>query len=197
MKGHAHITDFNIAAKVDESKTAAGSLAYMAPEVLNEKVCRPSIDWWSLGVIIFEMATCQRPFKGSTNEELQNSILTSKIEYPLFKISPELEFAVQKFLKRDPITRLGSIETGGFTNLKKQPFFSTIEWALLELKLVDPPFTPSSKKVNFDATHELSELLLEEKPLKHVTGNRKTRSDSSNDIFENSFPVFDFTFVNK
>ena len=57
-KGHAHLTDFNIAVHFNEKKpltSVAGSMAYMAPEVLTKKGYLSSVDWWSLGVVMYEL----------------------------------------------------------------------------------------------------------------------------------------------
>lgn len=59
-KGHAHLTDFNIATQLSQKRTRlltsiAGSLAYISPEILNKQGYSYSVDWWSLGIVLFEL----------------------------------------------------------------------------------------------------------------------------------------------
>jgi serine/threonine kinase 32 len=73
--GHAHLTDFNIAVRFREDKpltAVAGSMAYMAPEILSKKGYFSSIDWWSLGVIVYEMATAKVLFLNIASLQSKN-----------------------------------------------------------------------------------------------------------------------------
>ena len=59
-KGHVHLTDFNVAVQVNQNRTkpltsVAGSLAYISPEVLKKQGYSYSVDWWSLGIVLFEL----------------------------------------------------------------------------------------------------------------------------------------------
>ncbi|KAJ1506580.1 hypothetical protein HMI54_002239 [Coelomomyces lativittatus] len=171
-QGHVHISDFNIAVKFSENKplkSIAGSMAYMAPEVLEEKGYFSCVDWWSLGVVAFELLFGKRPFRGSTNEALAKSIISNPLKFPETKphtISDKCLDCISKLLIKDPNLRLGhgSDELLGF---KSHPFFHGMAWEkLIDLSYI-PSFIPDPKKSNFDATHELEELLLEENPLKY------------------------------
>jgi serine/threonine kinase 32 len=85
--GHAHLTDFNIAVKYQPNqhlKSVAGSMAYMAPEVLQKKGYYETPDWWSLGILAFELLFGKRPFRGKTNEALTASILHDNLVFPNF-----------------------------------------------------------------------------------------------------------------
>lgn len=84
-KGHAHLTDFNIAVHFTERRaltSVAGSMAYMAPEVLAKRGYFATIDWWSLGVVAYELLFGKRPFRGKTNSSLTNAILKSTYQFP-------------------------------------------------------------------------------------------------------------------
>ena len=84
-KGHAHLTDFNIAIRFRPDKplhAVAGSMAYMAPEILKKKGYFSSVDWWSLGIMMYELLHGKRPFRGKTNEALQASIMTDSLKLP-------------------------------------------------------------------------------------------------------------------
>ncbi|KZS94698.1 kinase-like protein [Sistotremastrum niveocremeum HHB9708] len=169
--GHAHLTDFNIAVHYSERRMltgVAGSMAYMAPEVLAKKGYTHTIDWWSLGVCAYELVFGRRPFRGKTNSDLTHSISRDHVRFPEDadkKCSREGMQAIRQFLDRDPPRRLGCRQDG-FEDLKRHPWFKTLDWDSLETKALTPPFVPDSKKANFDATHELEELLLEDNPLK-------------------------------
>lgn len=78
-----------------------------------------------------------------------------------------------QLLERDLNKRLGCKGAGGLDALKRHAWFRGIDWAALEAKRITPPFEPDSKKANFDATHELEELLLEDNPLKAKKRNPK------------------------
>ncbi|KAF8754396.1 kinase-like protein [Rhizoctonia solani] len=172
-KGHAHITDLNIAVHYSERRMltgVAGSMAYMAPEVLTKKGYTYTIDWWSLGVCAYELIFGKRPFRGKTNSDLTHAITRDSLKFPedaSAKCSREGMYVLMGLLERDTTRRLGCKPNGeGFEELKKQGWFKNFDWDRLEDKELEPPFVPDSKRANFDATHELEELLLEDNPLK-------------------------------
>ncbi len=83
--GHAHITDFNVAIHYSERRlhtSVAGSMAYMAPEVVGRKGYTWCVDWWSLGVVAWELLFHRRPFDGRTSEKMTNSIMKDPIKLP-------------------------------------------------------------------------------------------------------------------
>ena len=83
--GHAHITDFNVAIHYSERRlhtSVAGSMAYMAPEVVGRKGYTWCVDWWSLGVVMWELLFHRRPFDGRTAEKMTNSIMKDPIKLP-------------------------------------------------------------------------------------------------------------------
>jgi len=172
-RGHAHITDFNIAVHYSDRRLltgVAGSMAYMAPEVLAKKGYTYTIDWWSLGVCAYELIFGRRPFRGKTNSDLTHSITREHLKFPddaESKCSREGMQALKALLDRDSTRRLGCRPNGeGIEDVKRHPWFKSINWDKLESKELDSPFVPDPKKANFDATHELEELLLEDNPLK-------------------------------
>ncbi|KAJ3366520.1 hypothetical protein GGF32_005522 [Allomyces javanicus] len=171
-KGHAHLTDFNIAVHYNEKKpltAVAGSMAYMAPEVLSKKGYFESVDWWSLGVMAFELLFGKRPYRGKTNEALTQAILYDDLVFPenaSSHVSKACIECLRGFLTRDVSKRLGCGPTG-LQDLKDHAWLKHLDWDRMESKEAIAPFIPDSKRPNFDATHELEELLLEENPLKH------------------------------
>ncbi|KAI9136290.1 kinase-like domain-containing protein [Paraphysoderma sedebokerense] len=203
-KGHAHITDFNIAVHYNEKKpltAVAGSMAYMAPEVLAKKGYFQSVDWWSLGVMAYELVFGKRPFRGKTNESLTQAILSEDPTFPEnadSHVSKECISCLKGFLTRDIPSRLGC-GPKGFQDLKDHPWMKGLEWDKLGNKEATAPFIPDSKRPNFDATHELEELLLEENPLKHKKktqpkpGQPQPVLSKEAKLMLDKFIVFDYT----
>ncbi|KAI8836139.1 kinase-like domain-containing protein [Chytridium lagenaria] len=162
---------FNIAVHYREEKAltaVAGSMAYMAPEVLGKKGYWNAVDWWSLGIMAFELLYGKRPFRSKTNDGLTHAILQEHLHFPSepANISQPAKDCLKGFITRTVSERLGSKESGGEARIKGHKWFEGMDWVKLEAKEVVVPFVPDSKKANFDATHELEELLLEDNPLK-------------------------------
>ncbi|KAI0791634.1 AGC/YANK protein kinase [Irpex lacteus] len=200
-RGHAHITDFNIAVHYSDRKMltgVAGSMAYMAPEILAKKGYTYTVDWWSLGVCAYELIFGRRPFRGKTNSDLTHSISKDHLRFPEdadSKCSRAGLQALKGFLDRDPPRRLGCKPHGeGFSELQRHPWFQVIDWETLDLKEQTPPFVPDSKKANFDASHELEELLLEDNPLKARQRKVQDINNLSSEMrqMEEQFTSYDF-----
>lgn len=206
LKGHCNITDFNIAIFCPEGKTLtsiAGSLAYMAPEILTKKGYTFSVDWWSMGVLLYEFLYGKRPFKAKTNEALTKSIIREHVPFPEISpskepISPEAISFIKELLTRDVNQRLGSCKQG-FSRVMNHSWFNGLDWKSMAQKSCPAPFIPDSKKSNFDATHELEELLMEEAPLKVKRRNDTFHSTQSKElqVIEKQFKVYDYTKVPK
>ncbi|EIN06020.1 AGC/YANK protein kinase [Punctularia strigosozonata HHB-11173 SS5] len=199
--GHAHLTDFNIAVHYSERRMltgVAGSMAYMAPEILAKRGYTYTIDWWSLGVCAYELIFGRRPFRGRTNSELTMSIGKDSLRFPEDaeqKCSRAGIQALQRLLERDTTKRLGCKPHGeGFRDIRQHPWFRTIDWETLETKTQTSPFIPDSRKANFDASHELEELLLEDNPLKAKRRKEQDISNLSTEMrqMEEQFTNYDF-----
>lgn len=83
--GHAHITDFNVAIHYSEKRlhtSVAGSMAYMAPEVIGQRGYSWAVDWWSLGITAYELLFQKRPFGGRDEKKMTNSILKDPLAFP-------------------------------------------------------------------------------------------------------------------
>ncbi|GBE86516.1 Serine/threonine-protein kinase gad8 [Sparassis crispa] len=199
-QGHAHLTDFNIAVHYSERRPltgVAGSMAYMAPEILAKRGYTYTIDWWSLGICAYELIFGRRPFRGKTNGDLTHSICKDHVRFPDdadTKCSKVGMQALRAFLDRDPSRRLGWKPTEGSAEIQRHPWFQDIDWDTLDDKQQISPFVPDSKKANFDASHELEELLLEDNPLK--AKHRKAQDINNLSVemrqMEEQFNSYDF-----
>ncbi|XP_069749741.1 ribosomal protein S6 kinase alpha-6 isoform X2 [Narcine bancroftii] len=146
--GHIKLTDFGLSKEsVDQEKKAysfCGTVEYMAPEVVNRRGHTQSADWWSFGVLMFEMLTGTLPFQGKDRNETMNMILKAKLGMPQF-LSPEAQGLLRTLFKRNPGNRLGA-GPDGVEEIKRHPFFATIDWNRLVRKEIQPPFKPASGK---------------------------------------------------
>ncbi|XP_063333211.1 ribosomal protein S6 kinase alpha-2-like isoform X1 [Pelmatolapia mariae] len=144
-EGHIKITDFGLSKEaIDHDKRAysfCGTIEYMAPEVVNRRGHTQSADWWSFGVLMFEMLTGSLPFQGKDRKETMALILKAKLGMPQF-LSPEVQSLLRALFKRNPANRLGA-GPEGVEEIKRHRFFASIDWNKLYKKEVRPPFKPT------------------------------------------------------
>uniref|UniRef100_A0AAR2LQ14 Ribosomal protein S6 kinase n=1 Tax=Pygocentrus nattereri TaxID=42514 RepID=A0AAR2LQ14_PYGNA len=144
-EGHIKITDFGLSKEaIDHDKRAysfCGTIEYMAPEVVNRRGHTQSADWWSFGVLMFEMLTGSLPFQGKDRKETMALILKAKLGMPQF-LSPEVQSLLRALFKRNPSNRLGA-GPDGVEEIKRHHFFATIDWNKLYRKEIKPPFKPA------------------------------------------------------
>ncbi|KAI5938505.1 Ribosomal protein S6 kinase alpha-2 [Manis javanica] len=144
-EGHIKITDFGLSKEaIDHDKRAysfCGTIEYMAPEVVNRRGHTQSADWWSFGVLMFEMLTGSLPFQGKDRKETMALILKAKLGMPQF-LSLEAQSLLRALFKRNPCNRLGA-GIDGVEEIKRHPFFGTIDWNKLYRKEIKPPFKPA------------------------------------------------------
>eukprot|EP01126_Amoeba_proteus_P060199 TRINITY_DN7939_c0_g1_i5.p2 TRINITY_DN7939_c0_g1~~TRINITY_DN7939_c0_g1_i5.p2 ORF type:complete len:151 (+),score=40.01 TRINITY_DN7939_c0_g1_i5:932-1384(+) len=114
----------------------AGTSSYRAPEILKGEAYTKDVDWWSLGVMIYEMITGYCPFHGEDEVVLHSQILSAQIEFTGFWSPHALDF-VQSLLTREPRKRPTSKQ------MKKHPWFVNLDWKKLSKKQMTPPFLPS------------------------------------------------------
>uniref|UniRef100_A0A8C6NM99 Protein kinase C n=1 Tax=Nothobranchius furzeri TaxID=105023 RepID=A0A8C6NM99_NOTFU len=139
--GHIKIADFGMCKEnmQDESRTSTfcGTPDYIAPEILLGQKYNSSVDWWSFGVLLYEMLTGQSPFHGCDEEELFQSIRTDNPVYPSWLTKAAKDILVKLFV-REPEERLG---VKG--NIRHHGFFSSVDWKAVEQRQVAPPFKPT------------------------------------------------------
>ncbi|KAL7849314.1 hypothetical protein SRHO_G00209370 [Serrasalmus rhombeus] len=155
-EGYVKIADFGLCKEGmgfrDRTSTFCGTPEFLAPEVLTETSYTRAVDWWGLGVLIFEMLVGESPFPGDDEEEVFDSIVNDEVRYPRF-LSTESISIMRRLLRRNPERRLGAGERDA-EEVKKHLFFRNIDWNGLLAKKVKPPFMPtvqsSSDVSNFD-----------------------------------------------
>uniref|UniRef100_A0AAQ4QP96 Ribosomal protein S6 kinase n=1 Tax=Gasterosteus aculeatus aculeatus TaxID=481459 RepID=A0AAQ4QP96_GASAC len=144
-EGNIKITDFGLSKEaIDHDKRAysfCGTIEYMAPEVVNRRGHTQSADWWSFGVLMFEMLTGSLPFQGKDRKETMALILKAKLGMPQF-LSTEVQSLLRALFKRNPANRLGA-GPDGVEEIKRHRFFASIDWTKLFRKELRPPFKPT------------------------------------------------------
>ncbi|XP_077379290.1 serine/threonine-protein kinase N1 isoform X2 [Festucalex cinctus] len=143
--GYVKIADFGLCKEGmgygDRTSTFCGTPEFLAPEVLTDASYTRAVDWWGLGVLIYEMLVGESPFPGDDEEEVFDSIVNDEVRYPRF-LSAEAIGIMRRLLRRNPERRLGSGEKDA-EEVKKQPFFRNMDWEALLQRKVPPPFVPS------------------------------------------------------
>lgn len=112
----------------------------MAPEIIKGEEQGFAVDWWSFGVLIYEMLYGQTPFHGSNTRDILKAILSNHLKYPEH-FSKEVKDLLKGLLNPDPKQRLGSRRTG-IKEIKNHKFFKGIDWAEVANRNLKPPFVP-------------------------------------------------------
>uniref|UniRef100_A0A8C4I3U4 protein kinase C n=1 Tax=Dicentrarchus labrax TaxID=13489 RepID=A0A8C4I3U4_DICLA len=144
-EGFVKIADFGLCKEGmgygDRTSTFCGTPEFLAPEVLTDTSYTRAVDWWGLGVLVYEMLVGESPFPGDDEEEVFDSIVNDEVRYPRF-LSTEAIGIMRRLLRRNPERRLGSSEKDA-EDVKKQPFFRGMDWDALLQRKVPPPFIPT------------------------------------------------------
>uniref|UniRef100_A0A3B3CEB8 Protein kinase C n=1 Tax=Oryzias melastigma TaxID=30732 RepID=A0A3B3CEB8_ORYME len=167
-EGHCKLADFGMCKEGIlngvTTTTFCGTPDYIAPEILQELDYGPSVDWWALGVLMYEMMAGQPPFEADNEDDLFESILHDDVLYPVW-LSKEAVSILRAFMTKSPSKRLGCVAAQGLEEaIKAHPFFREIDWTLLEERKVKPPFKPRIKTKrdvnNFDQDFTREEPVL-------------------------------------
>lgn len=141
--GHAMLTDFGLAKEFCEntrSNSMCGTLVYMAPEIILGRGHDKAADWWSVGILLFEMLTGKPPFVGN-RDKVQQKIVKEKLKLPSF-LSSEAHSLLKGLLHKEPNKRLGSGPRGS-DEIKNHKWFKPINWRKLEARQIQPSFRPN------------------------------------------------------
>ncbi|CAK8674500.1 unnamed protein product [Clavelina lepadiformis] len=154
--GYLKIADFGLCKEGmgygERTGTFCGTPEFLAPEVLTETSYTRAVDWWGLGVLIFEMLVGESPFPGDDEEEVFDSIVNDEVRYPRF-LSTDAISIMRRLLRRNPERRLGASEKDA-EDVKRQPFFKKLNWDDLLARKIIPQFVPTIRSAtdvsNFD-----------------------------------------------
>jgi len=153
--GHVKLTDYGMCKEGLEpgmtTSTFCGTPNYIAPEILRGEDYGASVDWWALGVLLYEMLAGRSPFDivtatdnpdENTEDYLFQVILEKPIRIPR-SLSVKASSCIKGFLNKDPRERLGCHLQTGFGDIMSHLFFRAINWDALEKRQIAPPFKPN------------------------------------------------------
>ncbi|KAE9414276.1 hypothetical protein Angca_002538, partial [Angiostrongylus cantonensis] len=133
IDGHVKLSDFGLAKRLrGKTYTICGTMEYMAPEIIMKKGYGVTVDWWSLGILIFELFTGSPPFCGD-NDEIGNAICNVPIDIPQ-SVPDKVRTAMSSLLNRDPSQRA--------LNITDQKWFENVDWEKARRLAIQPPIIP-------------------------------------------------------
>ncbi|NXG50609.1 KPCL kinase, partial [Psilopogon haemacephalus] len=156
-EGHCKLADFGMCKEgIHNGITTAtfcGTPDYIAPEILQEMLYGPDVDWWAMGVLLYEMLCGHAPFEAENEDDLFEAILNDEVVYPTW-LQQDAVAILKAFMTKNPNMRLGSLGLGGESAILRHPYFKDLDWDLLNQRQMEPPFRPRIKSKddvsNFD-----------------------------------------------
>nr|AAK64304.1 zinc finger protein kinase [Trypanosoma brucei brucei] len=135
--GHLKLTDFGLARmnfSRQRRRSFVGSPEYLPPETIQGKYQTKAVDWWSAGVMLYEMLSGKTPFYSAYNCEIYNNVLKAELDLTAPCFTPEAASLIEQLLQSHPKARLQ--DAGA---IKAHPYFASIDWAALEGKKISAP----------------------------------------------------------
>ena len=148
-EGHAMLTDFGLSREgvydKNIAKSFCGSIAYLAPEMLQRQGHGKAVDWYLLGVLFYEMLVGIPPFFTNSKEQIFKNISKGNLKIPNF-VSKNAQRLIKLLLKKDPNKRLGS--KGDVEEIKNDEYFKDVDWEKVYNKEITPPKLNNKKNLN-------------------------------------------------
>ena len=174
-----------------------GTEEYIAPEVIKGCGHTSAVDWWTLGILIYEMIFATTPFKGMTRNETFSNVLRNDVHFP--EATPISSFGkslIRKLLIKDELKRMGS--NSGASEVKQHKWFSNISWGLLRNSTppIVPAFSNGLDAINFRNVRESRSLNLDSQTttktgdIKATAGKKNVGDEDGDAVVSNPFSGF-------
>jgi protein kinase A/protein kinase X len=149
-EGHVKITDFGFAKHLnDKTYTLCGTPEYLAPEIIQNRGHHFAVDWWALGILIYEMIAGFPPFYDETPVRIYEKILSGRIEFSKV-FNKVVKDIIKKFLQENPNKRYGC-GVKGIDAVKRHKWFRGVDWTVVLRREIPPPWVPEVRSM--DDTH--------------------------------------------
>lgn len=154
--GYLKLIDYGFAKKVlKRTYTICGTPEYIAPEILLNKGHSKPVDWWTFGILIYEMHAGHAPFVDDDPMNIYKKIINTKPRYP-DGFDSKLKSLVKHLLRRDLSKRYGNL-VSGVNDIKEHRFFQSINWQELLAKRITAPYKPTISAPSSNESDFLSE----------------------------------------
>ena len=153
--GYLLLADFGLATKVDKNKLAlsfCGTAEYLSPEMLSGEGHDHTVDWWTLGILLYEMLVGIPPFFDKNKHQMYRSIKNSNVTYPVkerhnIDVSPVAQDLINKLLIKNKSKRLGY--KNGIKEVLAHTFFNGLDINALLAKKIKPLYMPEIKDCEY------------------------------------------------
>ena len=185
-EGHAMLTDFGLSREgVNEkhiAKSFCGSIAYLAPEMLNRKGHGKAVDWYLLGVCFYEMLVGIPPYFSNNKDQIFKNIEKAELFIPNF-VSNKAQKFLRDLLKKDPENRLGSKRD--VEEIKEHPYMEGVDWDKVYKREYIPP--PIIQKYNYLHFFDIPKIFIDKNEINNQNQdvyNQILFNDQGNNIYE-------------